>query len=138
MGSNVKQCSQCRKLFQSTFGSGVCPECTEEMDRYFNAVKDYLYNHPNANVIDIAKDTGIAEKTVLNFLREGRLSINGAEGVFECDKCGAPITHGRFCSACQSKLEGILGSACRPSAIKSEDKGKNPSPAKMHISFGSK
>lgn len=138
MGTNVRQCRECRKLFQS-FGSSVCPDCVEETDRRFNTVKDYLYNHPNANVVDIANDTGVAEKIVLNFLREGRLSLNIAEGsMLECEKCRAPISHGRFCAVCQSKLQGLLGGAIKPDATKSEGFGKMVGSAKMFTDFGSK
>ncbi len=133
MGSSVKQCSKCKKLFQS-FGSSVCPECVEEMDRYFETVKNHLFDHPYANVTDIAKETGIAEKIILGFLREGRLSLNCAEGdMLECEKCGAPISHGRFCAICQCKLQGLLGGACKPDSPKSEGMGKLSGTPQMFI-----
>mgnify|MGYP000574973051 FL=1 len=126
--NSVKQCKQCGRLFES-FGENLCPRCVEEMEESYAKVKDYVYDHPDANVFDVSKETGVPEKTVLEFLREGRLSMNAAE--LECEECGAPITCGRFCSECKNKLENVLMSAYRPP--KKEE--KNPPTGRMHIDY---
>lgn len=135
MGSTIRQCKSCGQLFQS-FGADICPECAEELDRCFSEVKRYVYDHPEATVMDIVQGTGVEEKTVLRFLREGRLSVNAPEGSVRCEECGAPITGGRFCSVCRSRLEGLLNGAYRPEAgKKSESGGKAPlpGPGRMHV-----
>ncbi len=132
MGLNIKQCRQCRKLFES-FGSVICPECAEELDRSFQTVKNYLYDHPDANVFEITKETGVAEKIVLSFLKEGRLSMNTTEGILVCEKCGMPISAGRFCSDCQNMLESALSSAYRPEQEKRGEMQKTWSPGRMHV-----
>lgn len=135
MSSNVKQCRQCGKLFQS-LGSGMCPDCVEEVDRCFKVVKNYLYDHPDANVFEIARDTGVGEKMVLSFLKEGRLSINATEGILLCEKCGIPISAGRFCSKCQNMLASALSSAYKPESEKREE-GRIPTSGRMHVNYRS-
>ena len=112
MSTNVKQCRHCRRLFQS-FGSNLCPVCAEELDGYFITVKEYLYDHPNADLLETTRETGVPEKIVLGFLREGRLSVSGMSDMLKCEECDAPISSGRFCPDCQNKLEQMLSSAYR-------------------------
>jgi flagellar operon protein (TIGR03826 family) len=126
--NNVKQCRQCGRLFES-FGAHLCPRCVDEMEQNFIIVKDYVYDHPDANVFDVTKETGVPEKTVLEFLREGRLSMQASE--LECEECGTPISSGRLCSECKNKLENVLMSAYKPA--KKED--KSPGTARMHIDY---
>ena len=134
MGSDVKQCRQCGILFQS-LGSNICPGCAEEMDRYFHTVKNYLYDHPEANVFDIARDTGVAENLILRFLREGLLAVSVADGTLTCDECGEAITGGRYCKVCERKLENVLIGAIRLEPDKREQVGKNAGSARMHVSL---
>jgi protein-arginine kinase activator protein McsA len=123
----------CGRLFQS-FGTNMCPVCAEKMDRYFLKVKDYLYEHPDANVFDTSQETGVPEKVVLNFLREGWLSISGMGNMLECEKCGAPIASGRFCLECQNKLEKVLISAYKPESNAKVETQKT-SPGRMHVNY---
>ena len=106
MSSRVMQCKQCSRIFQS-YGPNICPVCAEELDKSFQKVKNYLFEHPQANVIDICNGTDVSEKTVLYFLKEGRLAVDGMS-FLECDRCGEPISKGRFCSRCQAMFEKEL------------------------------
>ena len=136
MGSNVKQCKQCGILFQS-MGSNICPNCAEEMDRQFHTVKNYLYDNPEANVFDIARDTGVAENLILRFLREGLLTVSVADGSLTCEECGTPITGGRYCSTCERRLENVLIGAIKQDPRKQADTHKNATGARMHVSVKS-
>ena len=137
MGSTVKQCRHCGRLFQS-YGANICENCAEEIDQCFMTVKNYIYDHPEVNVMEISKETGVEEKMILGFLREGRLSLDAAEGVLECESCGTPISGGRFCSQCQNKLANLLDSACQPAPGKKEEMRKPPSSGRMHLNYRSK
>jgi Zn finger protein HypA/HybF involved in hydrogenase expression len=102
------------------------------MEKAFKTVKEYLYKHEEATILDIVKDTGIAEKYVLDFLKEGRLNIEGSEDVLRCEDCGQPISSGRYCSVCRDKLASALSGVV---------KKENNSPgwtvqAKMHARYG--
>ena len=126
--NKVKQCKQCGRLFES-FGESLCSRCIAELEDLYTKVKDYVYDHPDANVFDVSKETGVPEKTVLEFLREGKLSMNAAE--LECEECGKSISTGRLCSECKNKLENVLMSAYKPP--KKED--KSPPTGRMHIDY---
>ena len=131
MGSKIIVCRQCGKLFQS-LGSGNCPVCVEEMDKAFVLVKEYLYDHQDATVIDVVNDTGVSEKYVLSFLKEGRIDVDSAGEMLSCEDCGRPITSGRFCSKCRDKLANMLSGA-----VIKEKKGPEISvQAKMHTRYG--
>jgi flagellar operon protein (TIGR03826 family) len=132
MGTNVKQCRQCGRLFQS-FGSNICPVCAEELDRYYLIVKDYLYDHPDANLFDIVRETGVPEKIVLGFLREGRLSVDIEGAMLECEECGAPIASGRFCPKCQGKLEKMLNISHKPEETPKPETRKASPSGRMHV-----
>lgn len=130
MSYKVQQCRQCKRLFQS-YGANVCPECADKIDKDFISVKDFLYDNPNANVIEIIEETGVSEKTVLSFLREGRLSVSSNNGILECSECGAPISTGRYCSSCMSRLENALRGASK-SVLPKKDKENNFSSGGAH------
>jgi hypothetical protein len=103
------------------------------MDRYFLTVKDYLYEHPDANLFDIAKQTGVPEKIVLGSLREGRLSVGVTGAMLECEECGTPITGGRFCSKCQGRLEKMLNNVNKPEEAPKSETRKASSFGRMHV-----
>jgi predicted amidophosphoribosyltransferase len=133
MSLKVMSCKICGRLFQS-YGSGCCPECADEMDKAFVKIKEYIYEHENATIVDVVEGTGIAEKYVLQFLKEGRLSIDNAEDVLSCEDCGRPISSGRYCSNCRDKLANVLSSVV-------EDKKsilKPSTQARMHAKYGRK
>lgn len=135
MSTRVIQCRQCGRLFQS-LGNNICPGCVEELDKSFEMVKNYIYDNPDANVLEISKATGVPEKQVLEFLREGRLFINNPEEVIQCERCGKPLNGGRYCAACQAALENALGSvAPSPSASKDQAEYTGSGYGKMHFNY---
>ncbi len=134
MSSDVRQCRECRRLFQS-LGSNICPECAEELDRCFKVVKSYLYDHPDANVFEISTETGVAEKMVLNFLKEGRLAINEADSILLCERCGIPVSTGRYCRKCQEQLEDALNGALKTDPAKRTEAVRSSAPGRMHVNL---
>jgi len=105
MQSRIKQCKRCKRVFQSV-GAAFCPECVIEMEEEFDKVRKYLYEHSNANVFEIVQETGVKERTVLSFLKEGRLSIKNNQGFLTCERCGVSIESGRFCKKCENDIGG--------------------------------
>lgn len=132
MGCDVIQCKQCKHLFQS-FGSNICPSCNEELEKDFEIVKEYIYNSPRANVVEITKNTGVPEKTVLYFLKDGRLSIEGTDPVLVCEKCKKPISSGRFCKECQSTLENTFIKSYAQSKQNLAEEARKTLLGKMHM-----
>ncbi|MGE4484070.1 MAG: hypothetical protein AB7C97_03025 [Oscillospiraceae bacterium] len=97
----IKSCKFCGKLFKS-MGSDVCPVCSVKLDEDFIRIREYLYDDPeNVNINEIAEKTGVAEKTILYFVNEGRLSQKlDPSGSLKCAICGAQIRSGRLCQKC--------------------------------------
>jgi len=136
MSTNVVQCKHCGILFQS-FGAEICPKCTQKLDGEFIVVKEYLYDHPHANITEIAKDTGVEERTILHFLREGRLSVDGESGG-RCEECGAPISSGKLCKRCKTVMDSVMQAANKIKARKEEARQAALRGGKMHMDYGSR
>ncbi len=132
MTARVIQCKKCARLYQSIGASPYCPNCMDELERSFDLVKNYIYDHPNANVVEISTETEVPEKDILHFLKEGRLSVSEDNGILSCEICGSAITTGRYCVSCQSKLERELTASLNDAMQKDK---KPSSKGKMHINL---
>ncbi len=65
-------CKKCGKLFESE-NNILCKRCSEELDNPYTKIKNYLYYHRGANLMQIAEATGISRSLILKFMREGKL-----------------------------------------------------------------
>ncbi|MDD3840300.1 MAG: MerR family transcriptional regulator [Clostridia bacterium] len=116
---NIRNCKQCGKIYAYT-GSDLCPVCRKEEDDMFDKVREYIYSHPGANTLEVSEETGVEEKIILKFLREGRLELKTAGLGLDCERCGVSITTGRYCSKCAKDLkEGFSGGQSAGPAKKS-------------------
>ncbi len=96
-----KYCERCKKLY--TVGTlKICSECMKELDECVKTIKEYLNDHPRANINTISKETEVSERDIFYLLKNERLELVNAQLV--CDKCGAPIEHGRYCAECQEEM----------------------------------
>ncbi len=132
MGATIVQCKKCSKLYQSFGNAPYCPACMDELERNFELVKEYIYEHPQANAVEVSKETGVPEKDIFYFLREGRLSVNEGSGMLLCENCGRSITTGRYCEACKKSLERELSATLGNAADK---RGQTTGLGKMHVDF---
>ena len=110
--NGVRQCRKCGRLFMS-YGASACPSCVEDTDQDFVKVKDYIYDHPTANVTEISEKTGVESVVVLRFLKEGRLDVDGSMELLNCETCGKAIPSGRFCNRCLADLQNAVDSGIR-------------------------
>jgi len=94
-------------------GDSRCPNCARKLEEQFDQIKKYLYKHPGAGVVEVATETEIEEKTILHFLREGRLELSEADNSLTCLNCGEPIKSGKYCKKCSAKLSNTLDGAVR-------------------------
>ncbi len=103
---NLKNCPQCGKLFAADGSHKICPVCRRDEEGDFNKVKEYLWDNPHATIEEVHEDTGVERETIIKFVREDRLIAEGIELdlILECERCGAAISHGRFCENCQQEL----------------------------------
>jgi len=107
----ILQCIFCKKPFQS-YGSKICPGCLQQMDECFIKVRDYLDEHPYADMDTVAKETEVSSKIILHLLKEGRLIIGNDETgnpILTCESCKKPVSTGRLCEPCKGKISKVMG-----------------------------
>lgn len=104
---DLRNCRRCGRPYLYT-GLPLCPNCQAEDEKFFDAVKDYLFTHPTASLGQIIHDTGVPYEVIVRFLREGRLILRGQDPALPCQRCGVPIPTGRYCEDCLSTLEREL------------------------------
>lgn len=102
---DVRNCSRCGQIYAYD-GFKVCARCRQEDEEDFKKVKEYLDENPGANIPQVEEETGIDSKKIIEFLRQGRLEIEG-EGniILGCERCGVAINTGRFCDKCKVEME---------------------------------
>ena len=104
---DIRNCKRCNRLFQFS-GIKYCPKCVLELDEMFMKVRDYLYENEDANIAQVSEATGVEEKIILEFLREGRLELKEPSSDLTCERCDKPITSGRMCKDCLALFERIM------------------------------
>lgn len=71
---SVVSCKGCGGIF-AFLPRGLCADCIDRREESFHAVRDYLRDNPGASVIAACTATGVAERVVAEFIREGRLQF---------------------------------------------------------------
>jgi len=116
---DLRNCKLCNGLFIYQ-GNPVCPKCMSEMDGYFQTVSQYIEEHPEATIGEIAEETGVEEKIILRFLHEGRLQLRSKDSGLSCVVCNTPIQKGRYCEKCGNEfakeMRKMLEGSGKPSA----------------------
>ncbi len=135
-GLDLRNCTKCGKMFSYVgFGPEICDACRREDDASLEKVSAYLQEHPGANLSQVAAGTGIREAQILKWLREERLMLGGnggaTTGFLKCEKCGEPISTGRYCMKCKAELSRSLATMREEEASENgrtvirEDKPRN-------------
>lgn len=73
----VQSCKGCGKLF-SFLARGICPECIDLREERFQTVREWLRDNPGGSIMGACQATGVEERLVAEFIREGRLEFAGA------------------------------------------------------------
>ena len=119
----AKNCRRCGAFMN---GPGyVCPDCILGAEEHFETVRQYLMDNPHADLRTVACETGVNERDILQFLREGRLVAQSlALAELRCERCGAPVDRGKLCPACAGSLSKQLkDEAHRPSKTGTGQRG---------------
>jgi len=103
-----------------------------ELDEMFIKVRDYLYEHPKANVMEASEGTGVEEEVILEFLKQGRLELSEPSLSYVCERCEKPITTGRYCQDCLNFLDREMKKGFAEAMRGSKNLGKDSS--RMYIS----
>lgn len=140
MLDNVRKCKECGKLF-NFIGRPVCPECLKKLDDDFQEVRKYIYENPNTGIEEVSEETGVSVKTIMRFLREGRLQLRSASNALLCEKCGKPLSTGTMCEDCKKKLTDTLDSKLAPKPSEQPEKKEKSGQKvadKLHINLDRK
>lgn len=132
--ANLRNCSECGRLFAYQQGRSVCSRCLEKEEEEYLVVRRYVRDHPGATVFEVAEETGIEEEKILQFLRDGRLHSKGFAELLECERCGKRINSGKYCAECLGELDkqirGVISSDRSASSAPSPESSRKN---RMHI-----
>lgn len=122
----LKTCKNCRRLYNHFVGQNLCPVCMTELDEVYREVKSYVYDHPNANIQEVAEEFKISIRTIHEWIREERLEFgsNSAVGL-PCQSCGTPIKSGKYCEPCKKNMIDNLSSAYKKESMMETADQKN-------------
>lgn len=103
--AEIRNCPRCGKIF-TYIGRPICATCIETEESEFKIVKEYIYDHPGATISEVSHETDVTVEKIMRFLREERLEIKSENNnlLLECERCGRPITSGRFCDNCRGQI----------------------------------
>lgn len=104
---SIKNCPICGKIFEYSNLTTVCPECWIKNENDFKKIKDYLYDNPNQNIIQLSEATGIPIEKIKCYMREERIvsTNNTSSSLLDCKLCGKAINFGNYCDDCRKTLE---------------------------------
>lgn len=95
-------CPKCGRLLKDE-GEGeiLCSRCAVEEGDPYKLVREYIYNHQGATILEVSQATGVSERLILKYLKEGRLTLLEKKSMLlYCEKCGASIDRGSICGMC--------------------------------------
>lgn len=95
----LKNCPFCQKVYVD-YGEGCCAACKEKQESERDLVRDFLNEHPGADMMTIAKATGLSAKVLKRMCKEGFLGERRAVFPHPCRGCGKYIDEGLYCKAC--------------------------------------
>lgn len=102
----LKNCKICGDLFLYNNGDRICPRCHQKEEEDFEAVKSFLWDNPKATLSQVVENTGVPEKKIIRYVREGRIELaDMSEVPNHCEICGKLISQGRICADCAGELK---------------------------------
>ena len=105
----VRTCKSCGRMFNCIGRTPLCPACADEMEKKFQQVKEYVWEHRSATLQDISENNDVSVKQLRQWVREERLTFSDKSPVgIECETCGTMIRTGRFCDKCKNNMASTL------------------------------
>ncbi len=115
----LMNCKKCSRLFHSKNGATLCSRCNVTVDDDFSKVRNFIYDNPSLSLKDVSEATGVEVTSILKWIREGKIILSDDSGIKLCEKCGASIISGRYCSSCIKKIQDSL--KVDPSEFKTDE-----------------
>lgn len=120
---NVRNCRNCRKLFNYVTGPSICPACREKMEVKFQEVKKYIQDQHSATIQEVSEECQVDQSQIKQWIREERLQFSADSPIkVSCEKCGKMIGSGRFCEKCKADMANTFGSVYEKKAQKEPEK----------------
>lgn len=105
---DYKYCEFCMAPIPRNQEIPYCPACQEKI--IFHHVKEFIRAN-DVNEFQVADHFGIPLRMVKEWIKEGRIEYKelapGQRVInnnLRCEKCGAPVAFGTFCSKCLKQL----------------------------------
>lgn len=94
----------CRRIQYVGVGEYKCEECGFFMYDDYGKVRNYIEKNPGATSNDVSIAVGVSKEKIRRLLRDDKIQIApGSVSFLKCEKCGADIRSGRYCSACEKQ-----------------------------------
>jgi len=131
---DVQCCKECGRIFNAS-KPGVCQKCRAKEIDALALVTDSLRDEPGQSVEELSENTGVDEKLIMKFIREGRITSGAIIGTVPCGRCGKPALSlaVRLCPKCSADLQkasAALMNKPAPEAVPSSAGGPAADPAK--------
>lgn len=106
----LAECPRCKKVYNKTLASNVCPKCELNEEEDYEKVRKSLSDNPNQSAEEVAEECEVELETVLRLLDSGRIVTVQANTDIRCGRCGAPAISmsKKLCEACLQKLNAQL------------------------------
>lgn len=106
----VKNCKECKRLFNYIGGPRLCPDCRVKHEDKFTEVKKFVEDNKNASISVVSEEMGVSVQQINQWVREERLIFaEGSVVMINCESCGAPIRTGRYCDKCKGQMVNKFG-----------------------------
>lgn len=106
----LDNCPKCGRIYVKNL-RGMCDVCLKEDDQLFDKVYQFVKKRQNrtATMMQIVEATGVAEVTIMRYVKEGRLKPTQFPNLgYPCERCGTVIQSGKLCLTCASNLDADL------------------------------
>lgn len=93
----VRNCRGCGKLYNYIGGPyrNLCPNCIEKIEEKYLEVKEYIQDHHNATMTEVAEECDVSTRQIEQWIRDERLVIADDSPIgITCERCGASIKSG--------------------------------------------
>lgn len=132
----IRICKLCGGLFYyKGFGYGYCDRCTKMDNEMFCKVKEYVWEHAGASVVEVSDQVNVSTKQIYRYLKDGRLEVpEGSPIYLKCESCGADIRYGRYCPDCATRIHKNLTSVTEAELCEIGEKPKSKK-GKIHFQY---
>lgn len=139
----LKKCEKCGKFFGTEVQEQKnCSSCAQgestglghikdPREQRFIVARNLVYENPDISPENLVKkmkemNIDIRIKDIMDFVREGRLTLKNSSVEEYCEDCGKKILSGRKCPSCTKEFESTLQQSRKE--ILEEDTSKKQGP----------